>query len=136
MSHTYFVVSPEILLYFGSEIEPAEYGRAVAEVRADTKRDAIRAAIDRPEMREWVATARSDGKPPFAGLTAEPLHCRHGVCLCDEYGEGAFMYDPCDECLRLNVWVDSLRDWAMREGRLDFDSALVRWANAAEGVAA
>lgn len=136
MSHTYCVVSPEILLHFGGGVEPPEYGRAVAAVRADSKREAIRLAVDRHEMRPWVAEARADGANPFASLTAElPLHCPHGICLCDEDGESAWMYEPCDECLRLNMWVDSLRDWALHAGRQDFDGVLCDWLNGREGVA-
>lgn len=132
MSHTYVVVSPETLLHMGSEVEPPEYGPAVAEVRADTKQEAIRKAIDDPAMKAWVAEARADGMPPFAGLIAEPFHCPHGVCLCDQDGDDLWLFEPCDECLRFAMWVDSLRDYAMREGLWDLDGAICDWANARE----
>ena len=69
----YTVISPELsvtipVMDYGEG--PQEYFCCVAEVEAQTKRDAIKAAVKMPDMKEWVAACRSDGKSPFPGLKA------------------------------------------------------------------
>ena len=80
---TYFVVSPETQIHHASELEPPEYGRYVDEVKASTKREAIRVAYANPkaEIHEWAKIARGDGRHPFSGVTVEHPHCEHGTCL-------------------------------------------------------
>ena len=69
----YTVISPEMSVTiavtdFGEG--PQEYFCCVAEVEAPTKREAITAAVKTPDMKEWVAACRSDGRSPFPGLKA------------------------------------------------------------------
>lgn len=103
---TYFVVSEETLIRpacFGDAPEPAEYGRYVDEVRARSKREAIRVAYDDPDsdLRKWAKKNRADGRHPFAGLTVEHPHCEHGVCLdIAEDGDPTTVCKPCDDAFR------------------------------------
>ena len=94
---TYFVISPETLIRYASELEPPEYGRYVDEVKASSKREAIRVAYDDPnaEIHKWVKVNRGDGKYPFSGLTVEHPHCEHDTCcdLADDTG-----FPDCAEC--------------------------------------
>lgn len=64
----YMVISPEIYHPSYSWLEPSEYGCCVVEVEAYTKRQAVNAAIQTSQFREWVSLARSDGYPPQKDL--------------------------------------------------------------------
>ena len=80
----WWVVSPEHCLYpgnlYGWNPEPPEYGCAAVEVVARTRREARQKAVKTKEFERWVADARGDGHPPFAGLTVTPSTCEHGTC--------------------------------------------------------
>ena len=93
---TYFVLSPETLIHPASELEPPEYGRYVDEVKAASKREAIRVAYSDPraEIHKWARINRVDGRHPFSGLTVNHPHCEHGVC--PELSDDDF--PDCAEC--------------------------------------
>lgn len=94
----WWVISPVM-----EEVVPVlDYGGGPTEewqesecVEAATKRDAIRLGV--PKLKAWVAEARGDGRSPFAGVTAEPAECPHGVCTCDIEGCPKWS-DVCDAC--------------------------------------
>ena len=81
---TYFVASPEVDIQedsiggFGVYVS----GRYVDEVKASSKREAIRVAYADPkaEIHQWAQINRGDGKHPFSGITVEHQHCEHGTC--------------------------------------------------------
>jgi hypothetical protein len=81
----YAVVSAEVMTDPGCShpdgiLAPPEYGCCYAEVLASSKRDAIHQAVKLREFQPWMEEARSDGRNPFAGVTASLTVCEHGVC--------------------------------------------------------
>lgn len=108
---TYYVVSPQTLIYPGTDVDPPEYGCYVDEVQATSKREAIKVAYADPnaEIHRWARDARGDGRHPFSGITVDHPHCEHDVC-CDaplldggSWHGGGFNCEACWEAEDLRI---------------------------------
>lgn len=91
--HTYFVVSPEVPIAEDVIAGSTLYldGCYVVEVRASSKREALRIGVQSGEFRDWVHDARADGRNPWSGVRVEHPTCKHHDCCC-AFDEG------CPEC--------------------------------------
>lgn len=68
----YEVFSPEFTTY--SHWYPPETDVCYALIEAESSRDALVIAVKMTEFKPWVNEQRSDGHPPFMGLTARVWH--------------------------------------------------------------